>query len=241
MRHNHFHLRQLSWGYWIPILISIPLAFSCANYAWNQAIKRDTILDYEKFISEHPKSAHEPECKSKLDILYQDPAKVAEKGYALWSECMKEEQPKIDIIAENNKKIIQKNSSENQKAVEELRKEIISGKKTCEKIKEICSEYKNTGSGNSVCAKSRNEKYKDFGCLNYWEGKEKDASLKIKTLEQELTAKNRELTEKSEMETKNQKNISKEKCKKHVNRDVFQYYPGIKIFYPELITSAHYL
>jgi len=236
MRHNHSHLRHFPGGYWILIIILIPLVLSCANYAWNQAVKRNTILDYEKFINEHPKSGHEVECKNKLDLLYNDPAKGAEKSYTLWSDCMKENQPTIDSIAEKYKKLISTNSAENQKTVNNLRKEVQAGKKTCEKVKSVCAEMKNTGSGNSACGKWSKEKYKDFGCLNYWEGKEREYSLKIKTLEQELVVKNKELAVQSGLETKNQKNISKEKCKKHINQDVLKYYPGIEIFYPESVT-----
>ena len=236
MRNNHSNLRHFPEGKWILILILIPLVLSCANYAWNQAVKKDTILDYEKFINEHPKSAHEAECKNKLDLLYKDPAKVAEKSYTLWSDCMEENQPAIDRIAEKYKKLISTNSADNQRAVNDLREEVQAGKKTCEKVKLVCTEMKNTASGNSVCSRWNKEKYKDFGCLNYWEGKEKEYLLKIKAMEQELILKNRELNDQSEKETKNQKNISKEKCKKHINQDVFKYYPGIKIFYPEPIT-----
>jgi hypothetical protein len=230
MRQNHSHHPNFPERYWILIAILISLVLSCANYAWNQAVKRNTILDYEKFINEHPKSGHEVECKNKLDLLYNDPAKVADKGYTLWSDCMKEDQPAIDSIGEKYKKLISANSAENQKAVNDLRKEVLAGKKSCEKIKEVCEEFKN-----NVCSKLRKEKYTDFGCMNYWEGKEKEASSKIKNLEQELTAKNKELSDRSETETKNQKNLSKEKCRKHINQDVFIYYPGIKIFYPESI------
>lgn len=236
MRHNRSHPSNSLNSRKIYLFFLIFFGFSCANYAWNQAVKKDTILDYEKFINEYPKSAHEAECRNKLELLYQDPAKVAEKSYTLWSDCMEENQPAIDRIAEKYKKLISTNSADNQRAVNDLRKEVQAGKKTCAKVKSVCTEMKNTASGNSVCSKWNKEKYKDFGCLNYWEGKEKEYLLKIKAREQELIVKNRELNDQSEKETKNQKNISKEKCKKHINLDVFKYYPGIKIFYPEPIT-----
>jgi len=236
MRCNHSPLRHFSGGKWILILILIPLVLSCANYAWNQAVKKDTILDFEKFISKHPNSAHDTECKNKLDLLYKDPAKVSEKSYALWSDCMKEEQPGTVVIAEKYKKLILNNNKENQKATDDLRKEILAGKKTCEKINSVCAELKDTGSGNSDCIKWKNEKYTDFGCMSYWESNEKKCSARIADMDRELIAKNKELSNQSEMETKNQKNMSREKCRKYINRDMFKYYPGAKIFYPEPIT-----
>ncbi|MCX5859402.1 MAG: hypothetical protein NT056_05845 [Proteobacteria bacterium] len=223
------------------LVLSSTFTLSCANHAWNQAVKKDTILGYEKFALAHPKSAHEAECKNKLNLLYQNPAKVADKGYTLWSDCMKEEEPKASVIEEKYKKSILINNKENQKAADDIRKEVLAGKKTCEKINSVCVESKNTGSGNSVCSKWKKEKYTDFGCQGYWEGKEKKASARIAEMDRELTVKNRELSNQSEMEIKNQKNASKEECKKHLNPDVFKYYPGIKIFYPEPVSSGEIL
>ena len=219
------------------LLAFIGLLFSCAGAAWKSAARKDTILGYEQFREKHPDSTHTAECRTRLRALNRDPEKVAEKHYTLWRECMEPEAKERNVFQREYEAAKEEKISAAKKAISRIENEVEDGKKKCVISEPVCAEWTEKGgftpgaASRRVCRKWKSEKRKDFACLNYWEGKEREYGITIakikETLQEEIDGLMKTHHEKMDGCKRKYRNA----CKPHIRKEVFLYYPEVSRLY----------
>lgn len=219
------------------LLLTILAPASCAGTAWNRAVREHSILAYERYQEQYPGGPHREECLARLAALRKDPEKVAERDHALWMECMEPLEKELEKTSREYEKEKNQRISETRSNVSGLEKEVREGREDCFLTESVCVEWTRKGGvtpgahSQQVCSKWKNEKRKDFACLHYWEGKQREYEMQIGELKGRLEDDIQKLAKRYHADIETRKHHARRACKKHATKDVLKYYPNVRPHY----------